>query len=485
MIPYGHWHPDAQTINGNMMLEAVNVLPTVQGFRPLKSPVAVSSALARECRGAATVVKDDGSGKSYAGTQTGLYELASDLSWTEITRSSGGGYLTGAGERWRFATFGDNVIATNYADDVQKASIASGGNFQALGGSPPRARYVDIMRDFVVLAGINGNENRLQWSALNNVEGWTAGTASSDYQDMPTGGPIQGYIGGEVGYVMQRSRVTRQIYLPGSEAIMQFDEVEGGRGLVAPNSLIRLGQEAFYLASDGFYRMDLGGGSARPIGIGKWQRWFLDDLKSGSGLFVLGAVSPQNSALLWPYVSKSSSSTTIPDKVLIYDWSIDEAAIAEFSVQALASWLTAGVTLDGMNTYGTLDTLPVSLDSPFWKGGAPLVGIINSDNKLAHFEGTNLEARFVTADGQRDGRRTLVEGIRPHVDTRSVTVEVAAREGDGDTVSFNASESMEDTGIVPAWASGNLARARIKIAAGANWTYAKGMSTEISDAGSR
>ena len=274
-------------------------------------------------------------------------------------------------------------------------------------------------------------------------------------------------------------------YLPGNELIMQFDEVEGGRGLVAPNSLVRLGQEAFYLSSDGFYRMDLAGGGARPIGIGKWQRWFLNDLKSGTQTFVLGAVSPQNSALLWPYVSKSNPSTTLPDKVLIYDWSIDEAAIAEFSVQALASWLTAGVSLDGMNSYGTLDELPVSLDSSFWKGGAPLVGIINGDNKLAHLEGVNLAARFVTGDGQRPNRRTLVEGTRVDIDTSSITVEVAARERDSDTVVYGPAEAMEDTGIVPAWQSGNLVRARVTVQTGATWTYAKGISTVAADTGSR
>ena len=87
MIPSGHWHPDAQAINGPLMLEAVNVLPTPQGFRPLRSPTAVSEALPGECRGAATVVKTDGAGRSYAGTQTGLYTLAADVSWTDITRS--------------------------------------------------------------------------------------------------------------------------------------------------------------------------------------------------------------------------------------------------------------------------------------------------------------------------------------------------------------------------------------------------------------
>jgi hypothetical protein len=485
VIPYGPWHPDVVSINANALRQAQNCRPVANGFAPLQQPTAVSEALPATCRGAVTVLQLDGTGASYAGTEEALYSLQPDLTWTDVTRAVGGAYGVTSGERWRFTSFGDLIIATSYTDDIQKASISGGGAFQALGGTPPKARYIDVMRDFVVLACLDGNENRIHWSGLNDAEGWTIGTNSSDIQDFPSGGPVTGFLGGEVGYVFQRERVTRMTYLPGSDIIMQFDQVEGGRGLAAPNSLVRLGQEAFYLTSDGFYRMSLVNGGAQPIGIGKWHDWFTNDIKPGSDLFVYGALTPANDAILWAYISKDSPSVTTPNKVVLYNFHLDEATTALLDVEAVAPWLTAGFTLDTINSFGDLDNLPVSLDSPFWKGGAPIAGIIGTDNKLQHFEGSNMEATFITSDGQREGRRTHINGIRPHIDTSAVTVEIGGRERDSDVVSYGPVETMEDTGWVPTWVSGNYLRARIKVPAGSTWNVAKGFDVDFADAGKR
>lgn len=483
MIPFGPWHPDGAGINTNVLRIARNCLPSVQGFRPLKSPVASSDALASECFGAATVLQEDGGGASFAGTATGLFKLLNDSTWSDFTRTTGGDYATATGERWRFAVFGDLLLATNFTDDVQKLNLVSGTAFEALGGSPPKARYVDLVRDFVVLGGIYQNEKRLQWSSINDAEGWTAGTNQSDYQDFPAGGPIRGLIGGEVGYVFQSDAVTRMIYVPGSDFIFQFDEIEGGRGLAAPSSLVRLAREAFYFAGDGFYRFSLGGGASQPIGVGKWAKWFLDDLRTGTELAILSGLSPDNRVILWPYISKNNT-TSIPDRVLIYDWALDEADFAELSVEALSGWLTGGVTLDTMNSYGNMETLLYSLDSPFWKGGVNLLGVFGLDHKLSHLEGTNMEAFFETSDG-RTATRNVIVGTRPQIDAEDIKVAVATREKDGDAIAYEVKESLEDTGVVPAWASGNLIRARVTVPADQSWTFAKGLETVEKQAGTR
>lgn len=59
------------------------------------------------------------------------------------------------------------------------------------------------------------------------------------------------------------------------------------------------------------------------------------------------------------------------------------------------------------------------------------------------------------------------------------------RERDADAIVFPTSEAMGDTGEVPAWTSGNIARARIRTEPGANWTYAKGLKTILGKAGKR
>lgn len=474
------------------------MVPGAAGFLPLQALAAGTAALPSVCRGAVSVLKDDGEVDTFAGTANKVFQLSATAGWDDVSEPenvlddlgntilddaasvitiAGDDYNVGAGELWKFALYGDLLIATNVNDGPQKFNITSSTSFAALGGTPPAARYIDIVREFVVLGAVFGNEKRVQWSANGNAEGWTVGASESDYQDFPNGGPVRGIIGGEVGYVMQASKVTRMTYAPGSPVIFQFDEVEGAAGLAAPHSLVRLRSEAFYLAQDGFRRMSLAGGSSQPIGTGKWAKWFQSDLKPGQALTVLGVANPIKPVVVWAYVSSTNVGTT-PDRLLIYDWSLDEATYAEVSVEALVQWLSPGVTLDTMNGYGTLDTLPFSLDSPFWRGGASIMGVFGTDHKLALQSGSPMAATITTTDGQTKGR-VLITGIRPAIDTAAATVAIAARERQGDAVSFGTAEGMEDTGVCPAHASGHLARAQLVVPSGSSWTVCSGLETLV------
>lgn len=488
MIPFGHWRPDAESINAALVVSAKNCLPSVQGFRPLRAPIVAeadtgSGGLDGRCVGATTILLEDGSNVSFAGTSSKLYQLGSDNAWDDVSRTTGGAYAVPSGEEWRFDVFGDNLIAVNFVDDPQKFDMSGGTNFTALGGSPPKARYIGIVREFVVLGCINGNERRVQWSAIGDSEAWTPGTNSSDYQDFPSGGPVRGIIGGEVGYVFQSEKITRMTFAPGSDEVFQFDEVEGGRGCKSAGSLIKVGNRAYYYAGDGFYMFDLGGGSSAPIGVGKWANWFLGDMRAGTENEIRAAVSPVDRAIFWAYISRGNSSTT-PDKVLIYDWALDEATTADISIEAMSQWLSQGYTMETIGAFGTLDDLPYSLDSPFWKGGTPLMAVFNASHQLSYLQGDLMPAEWETCDGQAE-TRSMIKATRPHIDTTALSVAIAMRERDGDTWLWPMEERMEDTGEVPAWASGNLARARIRTDSGAVWTFAKGIKTIQGGAGKR
>ena len=198
---------------------------------------------------------------------------------------------------------------------------------------------------------------------------------------------------------------------------------------------------------------------------------------------MLGSVSPKDRLILWPYISRNNV-TTVCDRVLIYDWSLDEASYADISCEAMSSWLSQGYTLDTINAFGNLDNLPYSLDAPFWKTGAGLLGIFGTDHKLNYLQGGNLAAEFVTGEGQGDSRM-MIRCTRPHIDCVATTVNVVMRERDGDSWAFGADEVMEDTGEVPAWSSGNIALARIRVPDSQTWSFAKGIKTDAIPAGNR
>ena len=103
---------------------------------------------------------------------------------------------------------------------------------------------------------------------------------------------------------------------------------------------------------------------------------------------------------------------------------------------------------------------------------------------MSAFEGANLAATWETADGNGDSRM-YIGGTRPQIDTSSVTVEIAMREREADAGSYGPAEGMEDTGMVPAHASGNYANARIVTASGASWSSMKGIKTAAEPQGKR
>lgn len=473
-------------INAQILKVAKGVRPVAGGFAPFEQPVTSGDSLGTQVRGAVSLLDASGNVNSFAGTETALHKLGSGGVWSDVSRVSGGAYGTGAAERWRFTEYGDNVIATNFVDAVQSYNLSSSTNFADLAGSPPKAKYLTVVRDFVVLGNLSSDHKAVQWSDVNDATNWTAGSGSlSDINPLPDGGPIQGLIGGEVGYIFQRDSVTRMTFVPGSGEIFQFDKMESGRGLFAPDSLVHNASRAYYVGVDGAYSMSTVTGVSEPLGVGKWRDWFVNDMRSGSQGLAMGALAPQKNLYMLAYVSTSSVDETTPDRILLYDWAIDEAAYIDLTAHTLVRWLSQGVDLDSMNSYGDLDSLEFSLDSDFWRGGAPLVGVFQADNKIAYFTGANSAAEFVTADGHDPNTRQLVRGTRPHIDATDLTVEVAMRERDGDTVAYSAAESMEDNGEVPAWTSGNYARARIRVPAGSDWSLAKGLETDSIPAGMR
>lgn len=456
---------------------AKNCVPLAKGYGPLKSPVAETAALPATCVGSAVVLAEDGAVTHYAGTASQLYKLSATATWTA---HGAGGYGVPAGDRWTFTTFGTNVLSTNITDGLQMSS--GGGAFAAVAGAP-KGRYLATIRDFVFQASMFGHEGRVQWSALGDATGWTAGTNSSDYQDAQAGGPARGLIGGEAGYLLQAQRVVRMTFVPGSTEIFQFDEVEGARGLAAPGSLVTIGQTSWYLAQDGFYEFSNVGGGSTPIGVGKWSDFFAKDIRRGSEFLTVAAADPVNKRILWVYVPSDSVGNT-PSRGFLYDWVLKDGTIIDLNAEQGVQWLTQGFTLDTIDTYGTLDTLPFSLDSPFWRGGAGALGIFTTDHKMSAFEGTNLAATWETADGHGDSRM-YIGGTRPQIDTSSVTVEIAMREREADAGSYGPAEGMEDTGMVPAHASGNYANARIVTASGASWSSMKGIKTAAEPQGKR
>jgi hypothetical protein len=179
------------------------VLPRGDGYGPFPSLTALSFSLGAQCQGAFVATKADGSVTIFAATATDLYIMNNTtFAWTKVSKGGGPYSSVSTTEQWRFVQFNNLVIAVQANIPPQVYDIVTSTAFADLAGSPPQARYIDIVGRFVVLSGLLTTPQRVQWSGLNDVNGatsWTPSINSSDFQDLPDGGIVRGVAGGETG----------------------------------------------------------------------------------------------------------------------------------------------------------------------------------------------------------------------------------------------------------------------------------------------
>jgi len=356
LLPFGEFRPDVSDINGQYTAAVNNVVPRMDGYGPFKDLEAFTEALAARCRGAFIATKSDGSIKIFAGTATKLYVLDNtDLTWSDASQSSGTYSTLNDQERWEFAQFNDKVIAVQQNAAPQVFDVDSDTEFADLSGTPPQAAHIAIINSFVVLSGIINLPQRVQWSALNDITGWTAGTDYSDYQDLPDGGPIQGVVGGELGIIVQQTSIRRMIYQPGSDVVFSIDRLANNVGCIAPHSITYINDRMFWLSRRGFV-MATQSGQVQFIGREKVDRTFLADYDSSQLGLVFGASDPANHHVLFTYKSNDMDAVdTAFDKAFVYDWVMDRWSRIDLSGQYLLALSQPGFTLEGLGVIGSID----------------------------------------------------------------------------------------------------------------------------------
>lgn len=470
-LELAEWKPDQPVLGygDGTTFDAQNVIPALHGYRPFPDISPYSTALTARCQGAFSMKDNSGTAATYAGDATKLY-LLSSTTMTDASRLVGGVYACPSDSQWRFAKWGNTCIAVNGADNPQVITVGS-ANFALLGGTPPVAKHIGIVREFVVMGNITAAQNRIQWSSSNNSASWTTGVSEANQQDIQDAGKVQAIIGGAVGYVFMERQIIRMIRTV-SPVTFQIDVIESNRGALAPYSVVSVGPNVFYLAQDGLYMFD--GNQSIPIGAEKFDRTVLAEINMSALDRVSAAVDPINKYYIMSYPVGSSS---VANKTVIYKWDIQRASYANVSVEVLMNIFPLGVTLEGLDAYSaSIDTLTPSLDASVWQSGNLALAAFDSNHKLAFFNGSNLAATMVTQETQinPDGRAFISELV-PLIDTTSATVAVSARETQQATSMYGSEATIKATGSAYLRSSGRYHKARITVPAATSWTYAQGI----------
>jgi hypothetical protein len=487
-VPFGEWLPDIPPLENPGLTVAKNCLPFGSHYASFPSLTPYSTnALAGPALGFISTTDKDGASFAYAADASALYRLA-DSTFYDATRGSGS-YATDGYDRWEFAQWGERIIATNYTDDIQQITLGA-SNFAALAGSPPKARHMAVIRNFLVLGNVTdwssgvALANRVHWSGFENVETWVPALSTQcDYQDLQgEGGWIQRIIGGEYGTIFQERSIRRMTYV-GTPLVFQFDEIEPGAGTPAPDSVVRAGSKIFYLGHDDFYVFD--GLRSIPIGHERVFNTFHDDFDENYYHKVVAGVHPAHPFVFWIYPNESAIEGN-PNRIMVYNWVANKwAGPVELAIELVGSVRAESFTLEQLDSFGTLDALPVSLDSREWIGKALNFVAFDSTHKLNTFSGDPLTASFETGDRQlASGRRTLVTNTRPLIEgdsSSSISVAVSGRNKITESATYGAAATMNDEGEAPLFSEGRYHRIRVDVAGG--FTHASGVEIDASPGG--
>lgn len=486
VVALAPWEPDKGPFNVGTSDSVNNVLPIINGWAGMPGMSEISAALIAQAYGGVYYRTSSGSYGVIVGTVNKFYKLntgTTPYSWTDITGATAPNIATG--QYWQFLRFGTKLYVTSLDTALQEFDVDSGVTFVDTAGSPPKAKYIAAIGDFIILGylkvGATEYPNKWQTSGLNSPTTWTTGSLLADDQVLPDGDEIMGFVGGvDGGRVIQRNAKRSLLLTADAAMAIKQHSIDAKYGCNAPYSIQSIGSDDYvYLAPDGFKR-----GDARvPIGAGRVDDYFYTDVDISKVERVQSAIDGVGHMVWWRYQDNNGD-----HKMIGWDWELDRWTRCSSAPIVLLSILNPGVTLEALDAiflalYGSssIDTVGAeSLDSARWKGGAPLFAAIGTDFKLYTFSGSNQAAQMDTIASVLTGNTGMVSkitGARALIDSDSYTIQLAtsATHGGVSTASFGGAGTLTRTGFCGLRGAGRMARLRVNVAAGVDWSVCHGV----------
>jgi hypothetical protein len=479
-ITFGEWLPDQPSVTG-ALTKAENVYSRAIGYGAIPSAADYSGAASEPLTNVVAGRNPDGSTTIFAGSSTNLYKLDStDMSLDDV---SGATYATPNNQKWRFTQFGNRLIAANSNSRLQGWLLGTSTAWADLAADAPRARFVTVVRDFVVSAYLDDSTDlpfRVKWSALNDETSWTdSATTQSDFQEIPDGGTIVGITGGEFGLILMDRSIHRMSYV-GSPLVFQFDNITRNLGCYEQNSVIQYQGLTFFLSDDGFYSCD--GQTVKSIGGEKVDRYFFSDVDESYLYNMSVAIDPFRNLVIWAYPAKGQGGNV--NKLLIYNFQTGKWSSGTTDVDFVADSSSPSITLEGLDAISSsIDALGTSLDSRLWVGGK-LMLTGGRGSKIITFTGSNSTATIETGELSAENRKTALTLVQPIVDNGSANVSVASRNLLTEPIVFGSSSAADSENRVSIRSMGRYHRLSFT-PTGANWETAIGADVEIVPMGGR
>lgn len=463
--------PDQTALDSPGSPAVLNVAPGDKPgtYRSFPRLVEYTQAMPSRVLGAAGVRSPDGTTYTYAATNSEI-RLLTGLSWTD--KSKVGGYNLTNEEQWEILQYDDKVIFTCLTDPVQVDAVAGTGFTDMITSTrKPKARRIGLVnRDWIFLGNctdsVDGDRpNRVWWSARGDETDFDPDVVTQcGFEDIDAeDGPVQKIVSGEFATVIGRRGIWRFTY-QGGDVIYRADRVLRNRGAVSGGAVVDIGRVTFFWDEDGFYRFD--GVSETPIGESRWNKLFWNEVDSANLEWITASVDYQRSLVAFAYPRAG----TVPDRVFLYNWKTDRAAIADVQVSKLFLGFTPSLfTDDAAVSSLMIDDYPQSewnIDSSEFIGRLQSFSAFKPDNKMWTFNGPAMDATLTTLEKavNRGAQRTQVTGVRPLIDgNATVTVQIGTREIQStDSITWGVDTPTNLVGVAPILTQGRYMRARVK-----------------------
>lgn len=434
-----------------------------------------------------------GNAKVYGGDAGKLYKLnPADRQWTDISRVAG--YSTTNTESWKFVEFGSLQIGTNYNDDPQYIDMNVDLQFANL-TTLVKGRHIATHKGFLILGNtydaLDGAvPNRVRWSGLESPSDWTFSAATmADFQDIHGYGAIQGIVTDDNCYVILKRGIVQMSFV-GSPYIFQFDDRVVGKGCSVSKSIITVAGKHFFLSDDGFYKLE--GGAIAPIGIGKIDKWFLENFDPNQAHLMTVAANPRDTLIYWQFVSNAAPTGT-PDLMLIYNYMTGEWTTADATTNFIFNSVSLPWTLDQLDEFIAIEAVPASFDDPIWAGGSNMLWAMSETGAVYSFGGPTMEASIETPEIQASQRVpnesgadiAVINAVRPLFEgngTARVQIGTRSQQKD-DMVWSSLKECNAETGFAYVRARSRYQRFRVRITG--DWKKAYSLQIDAQASGKR
>jgi hypothetical protein len=144
----------------------------------------------------------------------------------------------------------------------------------------------------------------------------------------------------------------------------------------------------------------------------------------------------------------------------------------------------ANAYVSGGYVAGSIDDLDISLDD-FSDATLNQLGMFDDGHALGYFSGDTLEATLTTSEQSGVAKRIFVRGAYPVTDAATAYISIGARESLTASASYSSETAINSQGFAPQRVSTRHARAKLRIPAATEWTFASGAEPDFTTEGAR